>query len=167
MGFPQPAAGFYMPNIPQPQRFFNPNAGQAGMGQMGRGGPHQGVPHPVQQPRWGPQHQGGPRAHHVNMSGNPQFRPRPGGPGGARMGQPTAGMGPRPHMQVPVMRQGMPPQPMMQAAPAGMRPNQQFKYNQGVRNPPVPMAQPGGPMPGQPQAPQAAVLIQGQVMIKK
>jgi polyadenylate-binding protein len=160
MGFPQAGpGGYFMPSIPQPQRFFSP--AQANI----RGG---GNPRWPQQPRGGL----GPQ----NMMGGGFRGGRPGGP---RMSQ--AGM-PRPMhmtgaqqqmMASPMMqaRPGLPPQAaaaaiqvaqMQQAAAAasgGPRP-QNFKYAPGVRNPGQVVAMPQA-MPPQ-QQPQAAVLIQGQ-----
>jgi len=142
MGFPQ--QGFYMPTMPQPQRFFTPAQAQI------RGG---GQPRWPNQPRVG----GGQQQFVQN-----QFRgPRPGGPRGMTQGMPR----PMGQQMVPMMqpRPGMPPQaaggvPQMQVQ-GGVR-QQTFKYAPGVRNPSqvVPVVQ---AIPQQ-QQPQPAVVIQGQ-----
>jgi polyadenylate-binding protein len=141
--YQQPAGGYFMPTIPQPQRFFSP--AQANI----RGA----------QPRWPQQPRaGGAQAHMMAMGS--QFRgQRPGAP---RMNQ-AGGAVPRPmpgQQMIPMMqsRPGMPPQALqqMQGAPRA----QGFKYTPGVRNPSQVMAMPQ-PMAHQ-QQPQAAVLIQGQ-----
>lgn len=147
MGFPQPAGGYFMPTMPQTQRFFSP--AQAGM----RG---------AVQPRWPQQPRGGgvpgqAQAHMMAMGS--QFRgQRPGG-SAPRMNQ--AGV-PRPmpgQPMIPMMqaRPGMPPQALqIQGAP---RP-QNFKFQHGVRNPNQVVAMPQQMQQQQPQQP--AVLIQGQ-----
>jgi len=129
MGFPQ-QGGYYMPAIPQPQRFFS--QAQAGM-RPGFG-----------QPRWPQQGRGagGAGANMMNMQS--QFRgQRPGAP---RMSQ---GMvRPMAAQQVmPIMaaaRPGMPPQAMAQMQPQavaaitavqGQRGATNYKYGPNVRNP--------------------------------
>lgn len=174
MGFPQTApGGYFMPTIPQPQRFFSP-------AQANIRGP---------QPRW-PQQQPRGGAH---MMGGGAGGFRGGRPGGPRMSQ--VGVVPRGPMHaaggqqmaaMPVMqpRPGMPPQAAaaanqaavqaqmqqqqqaaavqaaVQAGGAGGPRPQNFKYTPGVRNPSQMVAMPQ-PVPQQ-QQPQAAVLIQGQ-----
>jgi polyadenylate-binding protein len=160
MGFAQ-QGNYYMPAMPQPQRFFN--AGQAQI----RGGASPRWPQPQ---RGGVPSQGG----HMMQGG---FRPpRPGaggnGPRGMPHGMPRA-MGGQQMIPMLQTRPGMaPPNPAAAAAAAaaaavqqmpgqGPRP-QNFKFTQNVRNSPqvVPVAQ---PMPIQQQQHQpAAVLIQGQ-----
>ncbi|TRY72641.1 hypothetical protein TCAL_09964 [Tigriopus californicus] len=142
MGYAQPSGGYFMPAMPQPQRFFNP--AQAGM----RSGT----------PRWTQQGRGGGNPGMMNMGG---FRshgprgPRPsqggmGGPGGVRqMGQPMMPM---------MQRPGLSHQAVQQMQAANPR-SQGFKYTQGVRNPSVPVMPQS--MPPQQQA-QQAVVIQGQ-----
>jgi len=143
MGFPQQTGGYFMPTIPQPQRFFSP--AQANI----RGA----------QPRWPQQPRaGGVQAHMMAMGGG-QFRgPRPGAP---RINQPIgvprsmSGQQMIPMMQA---RPGMSPQGLQQM-PGAPRP-QNFKYAPGVRNPSQ-VAAMSQAMSTQ-QQPQAAVLIQGQ-----
>ena len=123
MGFAQPSGGYFMPAVPQPQRFFNP--AQANI----RGA----------QTRWPQQPRGG-QAQMMGMQGG--FRGH--GPRGPRMNQNAAAaaaaaaaasgmrpMGGQQMMPMMTARPGMPPQQMqqMQAPP---RP-QNFKYTQGVR----------------------------------
>merc|ERR1711962_1833006 len=128
--------GYFMPTMPQPQRFFTPAQMRA-------------------QPRW-PQQQavvprpGGMPGMGMGMS-----------VGGPRMGQPQPRpMGqPGPQPMTMMARPGMPPVPMVGAQ---VRPQQSFKYTPSVRNPPsqvMPgqMVAPGGVPP-----PQQAVLVQGQ-----
>jgi len=137
--------GYFMPTMPQPQRFFTPaqiraqprwpqqqavprpGMGGMGMGMAGMGG-------------MGPR---GPRTANPRM---PQQQPRP-------MGQP----GPQPMAMM--ARPGMPPVPMVGAQ---VRAQQSFKYTPTARNPPTQvmpgqMVAPGGVPP-----PQQAVLVQGQ-----
>ncbi len=147
MGFPQPSSGYFMPTIPQPQRFFSP--AQANI----RGS----------QPRWPQPPRGAAAAGLMGMGGAAaaaaaQFRggqPRPGG-GAPRMNQ--AGN------NIPRPMPGQQMVPMMQPRPAAvqqMQPRpQNFKYTPGVRNPSQVVAMPQ-PLPPQ-QQPQAAVHIQGQ-----
>ena len=125
MGFPQ-QGGYYMPAIPQPQRFFS--QAQAGMR------------HSLGQPRW-PQQGRGAGANMMNMQS--QFRgQRPGAP---RMSQamvrPMAGQQVMPMMTA---RPGMPPQAMAQMQPQamaaitaiqGQRGAANYKYGPNVRNP--------------------------------
>jgi len=130
--------GYYMPTMPQPQRFFTPAQMRA-------------------QPRWTAQ-QTIPRPGQPAMQMQPaQMRgPRPGGP---RPGMPTA----RPAQPMP--QQMLMARPGVQAAvPMQARPGQapSFKYTPTARNPPQQMV--GAVVPGQPGAPppQQAVMIQGQ-----
>jgi hypothetical protein len=123
MGFPQ-QGGYFMPAIPQPQRFFS--QGQANM-RPGMG-----------QPRW-PQQGRGAGGSMMNMQN--QFRgPRPGG---ARMNQPMIRpMAGQPMMPIMAARPGMPPQAMAQLPPqmaVAVSQNQRgaaanYKYGPNVRN---------------------------------
>jgi len=129
--------GYFMPTMPQPQRFFTPAQIRA-------------------QPRW-PQQQAVPRPGGMPGMGMPRG-PRPGGP---RMtGAPRAPMGqPGPQPMTMMARPGMPPVPM---GAQQVRPQQSFKYTPTARNPPAQvmpgqMVAPGGAPP-----PQQAVLVQGQ-----
>merc|ERR1719481_642240 len=129
--------GYFMPTMPQPQRFFTPVQIRA-------------------QPRW-PQQQAVPRPGGMPGMGMPRG-PRPGGP---RMtGAPRAPMGqPGPQPMTMMARPGMPPVPM---GAQQVRPQQSFKYTPTARNPPAQvmpgqMVAPGGAPP-----PQQAVLVQGQ-----
>jgi len=139
MGFPQ--QGYFMPTIPQPQRFF--------------GNAQANIRPGVGQQRWPQQARGGASGIHM-MNMQSQFRgPRPSGP---RMSQtmvrPMTG-----HTVVPIMtaRPGMPPQAMAQtrmqptavAVAGAALPDQRgtaggYKYGPNVRNPaqvvPVPQA---------------------------
>jgi polyadenylate-binding protein len=155
MGFPQ-QGGYYVPAMPQPQRFFT----QSQAGVRGTG-----------QPRW-PQARGNAGPH---MNFQNQFRgPRPGGP---RMGQ----MMPRPmsgQQMMPIMaapRSAMQPQPMSQMQPQAMMaavaamggaPQRggpaNYKYGPNVRNPAQVMGMPQPMVQQQVAQPQPAVLIQGQ-----
>lgn len=137
--------GYFMPTMPQPQRFFTPAQMRA-------------------QPRW-PQQQAVPRpggmpgvGMGMGVGGVPRG-PRVGGP---RMGQqqprPMGQPGPQPMTMM--ARPGMPPVPAMVGAQ--VRPQQSFKYTPTARNPPAQvmpgqMVAPGGVPP-----PQQAVLVQGQ-----
>ena len=138
--------GYFMPTMPQPQRFYTPAQIRA-------------------QPRW-PQQQAVPRpggmpgmGMGMGMGGVPRA-PRVGGPrmgqqqpGGPRVGQP----GPQPMTMMP--RPGMPPVPMVGAQ---VRPQQSFKYTPTARNPPA-QVMPGQIVaPGGVPPPQQAVLVQGQ-----
>merc|ERR1719226_427888 len=129
--------GYYMPTMPQPQRFFTPAQMRA-------------------QPRWTAQ-QTIPRPGQPAMQMQPQMRgPRPGGP---RPGMPTA----RPAQ--PMSQQMLMARPGVQAAlPMQARPGQapSFKYTPTARNPPQQVV--GAMVPGTPGAPppQQAVMIQGQ-----
>merc|ERR1712198_52529 len=135
--------GYFMPTMPQPQRFFTPAQIRA-------------------QPRWPAAQPGGMGAP------RPQAMPamnmaRPGGPvrpGGARMSGPPAA---RPQMVQPgvpqammMTRPGMAPVPMNQQ----VRPQPSFQYTKSARNPP------GQVMQGQAVVaaamPQQAVQIPGQ-----
>merc|ERR1711976_884478 len=135
--------GYFMPTMPQPQRFFPPAQIRA-------------------QPRWPAAQPGGMGAP------RPQAMPamnmaRPGGPvrpGGARMSGPPAA---RPQMVQPgvpqammMTRPGMAPVPMNQQ----VRPQPSFQYTKSARNPP------GQVMQGQAVVaaamPQQAVQIPGQ-----
>jgi len=137
-GFAQ-QGGYFMPTMPQPQRFFTP----AQMRAQPRWTAQQSMPRPGQpmamqaaaMPR-GPR-PGGPRP----MTG----QPRPSQP----MGQPM--MMARPGPGMPAGVPGM----------AGPRPGQTFKYTPTARNPPAPVV--GQMMPsGVAPPPQQAVMIQGQ-----
>jgi len=128
--------GYFMPTMPQPQRFFTPAQIRA-------------------QPRW-PQQQAVPRPAGMPGMGMPRG-PRPG----PRMtGAPRAPMGqPGPQPMTMMARPGMPPVPM---GAQQVRPQQSFKYTPTARNPPAQvmpgqMVAPGGAPP-----PQQAVLVQGQ-----
>merc|ERR1712168_611565 len=134
--------GYFMPTMPQPQRFFTPAQIRA----QPRWPQQQAVPRPGSMPAMG---MGGPRAPRVGG-------PRVGGQPRAPMAQP----GPQPMAMM--ARPGMPPVPM---GAAQVRPQQQsFKYTPTARNPPgqvIPgqmVAGPGGAPPPQ----QQAVLVQGQ-----
>merc|ERR1719278_1066247 len=131
--------GYFMPTMPQPQRFFTPAQIRA-------------------QPRWPAQPAGVPRP--GPMPGMNMPRAGPARPGAPRMSAPPA---PRPQMGVqpgpqPMMmaRPGMAPVPMAQQ----VRPQQTFKYTPTARNPPA-QVMPGQVVAPAPQA-QQAVLIQGQ-----
>jgi polyadenylate-binding protein len=138
--------GYFMPTMPQPQRFYTPAQIRA-------------------QPRW-PQQQAVPRPGGMpgmgmgGMMGGVPRGPRVGGPrmgqqqpGGPRVGQP----GPQPMTMMP--RPGMPPVPMVGAQ---VRPQQSFKYTPTARNPPA-QVMPGQIVaPGGVPPPQQAVLVQGQ-----
>lgn len=135
--------------LPQPQRFFSPNAGIRGS-----------------QPRWPQQGRGGGGAQPHMMAMGGQFRGRSagaprmshqaGGGGVPRPGMPGAG---GPMIQMMQGRPGMPPQAMQQMA--GSRP-QGFKYTPNVRNQSQVAVMPQQ-MPPQPAAAAPhAVMIQGQ-----
>jgi polyadenylate-binding protein len=118
--------GYFMPTMPQPQRFFTPAQIRAqprwpqqqpgmtprpgGMPGMGMGGMGMGV--------------GGPRGPRVGGPRMGQQQPRP------QMGQPGAMMAGQPMMARP----GMPPVPMVGAQ---VRPQQSFKYTPTARTPPA------------------------------
>ena len=138
--------GYFMPTMPQPQRFFTPaqiraqprspqqqavprpGMGGMGMGMAGMGG-------------MGPR---GPRTANPRM---PQQQPRP-------MGQP----GPQPMAMM--ARPGMPPVPMVGAQ---VRAQQSFKYTPTARNLPTQVMPRQRVAPGGVPPPQQAVLVQGQV----
>jgi len=132
--------GYFMPTMPQPQRFFTPAQIRA-------------------QPRW-PQQQAVPRPGGMPGMGMPRG-PRPG----PRMaGAPRAPMGqPGPQPMTMMARPGMPPVPM---GAQQVRPQQSFKYTPTARNPPAqfhPQVMPGQMVaPGGAPPPQQAVLVQGQ-----
>jgi len=153
MGVPFPQQpNYYSPaNMPQPNvRFFGP--GQIPV----RGGG---------QPRW-PQQGGRPQGQ-MMMPGHNQFRSRGPNPRMNMANMQRPGGAP---MMAPMMapRPGMPPQGMPQVqpnvsvgGPGGVRAN--YKYTAGVRNVAGQVQVPVAPQPVmQPQAPQAAVFIQGQ-----
>jgi len=137
--------GYFMPTMPQPQRFFTPAQIRA-------------------QPRWPaqPGMGGAPRPQQMAAMGmaRPGMAPRPGGP---RMsGAPPAA---RPQMMQPggpqpmmMARPGMAPVPM--GGPQVRGPQPSFQYTKTARNPPM------QGMPGQAvvaaSMPQAAVQIPGQ-----
>jgi len=143
MGFPQ-QGGYFMPTMPQPQRFFTPAQIRA-------------------QPRWPAQQTRGP------VPAQPQFAmqggmPRAGRPAGPRgLGAPQPRPGPALAQQMmPMARPGMPPVPAMAAAAPRPQHQQSFKYTPTVRNPPQQMM-PGQVVPaGAAPPPQQAVVIQGQ-----
>jgi len=133
--------GYFMPTMPQPQRFFTPAQIRA----QPRWPQQQAIPRPGGMPAMG---MGGPRG------------PRVGGPRVA--GQPRAPMAqPGPQPMAMMARPGMPPVPM---GAAQVRPQQQsFKYTPTARNPPG-QVMPGQmvPGPGGAPPPQQAVMVQGQ-----
>jgi len=145
-GFPQ-QGGYFMPTMPQPQRFFTPAQIRA-------------------QPRWPAQQNRGP------APVQPQFAMQ-GMPRGVRPSAPRGMGGPQVHrpqysqQMMPMARQGMTGMPPMPSMPTAMmpRPQQQqsFKYTQTARNPPQQMM-PGQVMPpgGGAPPPQQAVVVQGQ-----
>lgn len=143
MGFPQ-QGGYFMPTIPQPQRFFTPAQIRA-------------------QPRWPAQQTRAP------VPNQPQFAvqggiPRAARPAGPRgLGAPQPRPGPALAQQMmPMARPGMPPVPAMAAAVPRPQHQQSFKYTPSVRNPPQQMM-PGQVVPaGAAPPPQQAVVIQGQ-----
>ena len=133
-GFAQ-QGGYFMPTMPQPQRFFTPAQIRA-------------------QPRWTAQQSmprpGQPQMAMQAMPRGPRPGPRPGQvptrPAGAPMGQPMM-----------MARPGMPAVPTM----GGPRQAQSFKYTPTARNPPAQVV--GQMMPaGAAPPPQQAVMIQGQ-----
>jgi len=140
--------GYFMPTMPQPQRFFTPAQIRA----QPRWPQQQAVPRPGGMPGMGMGGMGmgggvGPRGPRVGGPRVGQQQPRP-------MGQP----GPQPMTMM--ARPGMPPVPMVGAQQ--VRPQQSFKYTPTARNPPAQvmpgqMVAPGGAPP-----PQQAVLVQGQ-----
>merc|ERR1712106_820457 len=136
--------GYFMPTMPQPQRFFTPAQIRA-------------------QPRW-PQQQAVPRPGVPGQMGLGGPRGAPRMPGGPRMaGGPRPGMQQQqPPMTMLARPQGMPPVPMGQAQQ--VRPVQQsFKYTPTARNPPAQVLPGPGMVPGPGQAPpQQAVLVQEQ-----
>merc|ERR1712223_2104725 len=126
--------GYFMPTMPQPQRFFTPAQIRA-------------------QPRW-PQQQAVPRPGGMPGMGMGGMGMGGGvGPRGPRVGGPRVGQ----QQPMPMMaRPGMPPVPMVGAQQ--VRPQQSFKYTPTARNPPAQvmpgqMVAPGGAPP-----PQQAVL---------
>merc|ERR1719458_1995815 len=139
--------GYFMPTMPQPQRFFTPAQIRA----QPRWPQQQAVPRPGGMPGMG---MGG-----MGMGGGVGPRgPRVGGP---RIGQqqPRPMNQPGPQPMTMMARPGMPPVPMVGAQ---VRPQQSFKYTPTARNPPAQvmpgqMVAPGGAPP-----PQQAVLVQGQ-----
>jgi polyadenylate-binding protein len=135
--------GYFMPTMPQPQRFFTP----AQMRAQPRWPQQQAVPRPGGMPGMGMgMGMGVPRGPRVGGPRMAQQQPRP-------MGQP----GPQPMTMM--ARPGMPPVPMVGAQ---VRPQQSFKYTPTARNPPV-QGMPGQIMaPGGVPPPQQAVLVQGQ-----
>jgi len=143
--------GYFMPTMPQPQRFFTPAQIRA-------------------QPRW-PAQPGG--------MGAPRPQPMPGMTPMARPGGPGVRPGSAPRMSAPPAGAGRPQmvpaggQPMMMARPgmAGPVPgmNQQvrgpqpsFTYTKTARNPPGQVMGPGGQAVVAAAMPQAAVQIPGQ-----
>lgn len=131
-GFAQ-QGGYFMPTMPQPQRFFTPAQMRA-------------------QPRWAAQ-QSMPRPGQPQMAMQAMPRgPRPGPRPMAAQARPAQPMG-----QPMMMRPGMPAGVPM----AGPRQAPSFKYTPTARNPPaqvVGQMMPAGAVP----PPQQAVMIQGQ-----
>jgi len=141
--------GYFMPTMPQPQRFFTPAQIRA----QPRWPQQQAVPRPGGMPGMG---MGG-----MGMGGGVGPRgPRVGGPRAMGQSQPRPmGGQPGPQPMTMMARPGMPPVPMVGAQ---VRPQQSFKYTPTARNPPAQvmpgqMVAPGGAPP-----PQQAVLVQGQ-----
>merc|ERR1711988_822839 len=140
--------GYFMPTMPQPQRFFTPAQIRA----QPRWPAQPAVPRPGPMPGM---NMGG-----MGMGGGVGPRgPRVGGP---RVGQqqPRPMNQPGPQPMTMMARPGMPPVPMVGAQQ--VRPQQSFKYTPTARNPPAQvmpgqMVAPGGAPP-----PQQAVLVQGQ-----
>jgi len=132
-GFAQ-QGGYFMPTMPQPQRFFTPAQIRA-------------------QPRWAAQGS-------MPRPGQPQMAMQAAMPRGPRPGpRPVASqVRPAQPMAQPMMmaRPGMPAVPGM----AGPRQAQSFKYTPTARNPPAPVV--GQMMPAGVAPPQQAVMIQGQ-----
>merc|ERR1719264_1497783 len=127
--------GYFMPTMPQPQRFFTPAQIRA----QPRWPQQQAVPRPGGMPGMG---MGG-----MGMGGGVGPRgPRVGGP---RVGQqqPRPMNQPGPQPMTMMARPGMPPVPMVGAP---VRPQQSFKYTPTARNPPAQV------MPGQMVAPGGA-----------
>merc|ERR1719222_1772859 len=114
--------GYFMPTMPQPQRFFTPAQIRA----QPRWPQQQAVPRPGGMPGMG---MGG-----MGMGGGVGPRgPRVGGP---RVGQqqPRPMNQPGPQPMTMMARPGMPPVPMVGAQQ--VRPQQSFKYTPTARNPP-------------------------------
>merc|ERR1712200_143193 len=132
-GFAQ-QGGYFMPTMPQPQRFFTPAQIRA-------------------QPRWAAQAS-------MPRPGQPQMAMQAGMPRGPRPGpRPVASqVRPAQPMGQPMMmaRPGMPAVPGM----GGPRQAQSFKYTPTARNPPAQVV--GQMMPAGVAPPQQAVMIQGQ-----
>merc|ERR1711872_283456 len=124
--------GYFMPTMPQPQRFFTPAQIRA----QPRWPQQQAVPRPGGMPGMG---MGG-----MGMGGGVGPRgPRVGGPRvGQQQPRPMNQSGPQPMTMM--ARPGMPPVPMVGAQ---VRPQQSFKYTPTARNPPAQV------MPGQMVAP--------------
>ena len=147
MGFPQ-QTGYYVPALPQPQRFFN----------------NPQVAMRATQPRWPQQPRGAPQPGQMMMPGASIRGPR----GNPRM-QMARAVAAAPVMAPMMPRPGMPPQGMPQAQPPqqpGVRQN--YKYAPGVRNvagqvvPAAAVPAQAAMPPQQPQQNQQSVLIQGQ-----
>lgn len=136
-GFAQ-QGGYFMPTMPQPQRFFTP----AQMRAQPRWTAQQTMPRPVQ-----------PQMAMQAAAMQPRG-PRPGGPRPmAAQVRPSQPM-PQPMMMRPGMPAGVP-------SMAGPRQAQSFKYTPTARNPPAQVV--GQMMPsGAAPPPQQAVMIQGQ-----
>merc|ERR1712180_105297 len=124
--------GYFMPTMPQPQRFFTPAQIRA----QPRWPQQQAVPRPGGMPGMG---MGG-----MGMGGGVGPRgPRVGGPRvGQQQPRPMTQPGPQPMTMM--ARPGMPPVPMVGAQ---VRPQQSFKYTPTARTPPAQV------MPGQMVAP--------------
>merc|ERR1719343_746411 len=139
--------GYFMPTMPQPQRFFTPAQIRA-------------------QPRW-PAQPGGMGAPRPQPMPGMTPMARPGGPGvrpGApRMSAPPAGGRPQmvPAGGQPMMmaRPGVAPVPGMNQQVRGPQPS--FTYTKTARNPPG-QVMPGNPVVAGAAMPQAAVQIPGQ-----
>jgi len=133
MGFQQ--GGYFMPTMPQPQRFFTPAQMRA-------------------QPRWAAQP-------NMPRPGQPQMAMQAAMPRGPRPGPRPMAAQARPAQ--PMGQPMMMARPGMPAVPAMAGPRQaSFKYTQSARNPPGQVV--GGQMmpAGGAPPPQQAVMIQGQ-----
>jgi polyadenylate-binding protein len=135
MGSMQFQQGYYMPTMPQPQRYFTP-------AQMRT------------QPRWTAQQT-------MVRPGQPQIAMQPSMPRGPRPGGPRP-MTAQPRAAQPMPQQMMMARPGVQAmGMAGPRQAPSFKYTPTARNPPQQVGVQMVPTAGAPP-PQQAVMIQGQ-----